>query len=242
MQHAIRYLKLLKEEKFSLQLYRRFWHLSASAWIPLQLSQSYYGTWWSPYRAELQRHDWNYSVNSSKSLKCEHKPWNNNRNIKQAGCDSPHLLPVLHLCSSGWNFFSTTEGIQIDGRDDGYLTSEAGCQLTIRTVTNRVGCDGNDGDMQIVRAASNPDVITLLCAQALLSLPLCRWFDLMIFSEYSDILEHSICRHGDKTTRRRFFISCHDSTIFLYQCGVSHLFPLPYTQQATLWGVLEGQI
>lgn len=32
------------------------------------------------------------------------------------------------------------------------------------------------------------------------NLPLCRWLDLIIFSEYSDILEHSICRHKDKTT------------------------------------------
>lgn len=61
--------------------------------------------------------------------------------------------------------FSTTEGILIDGRDYGYLTSEASCQLTIRSVTNIVRCDGNDGNMQIFHTASNPDVITLLCIQ-----------------------------------------------------------------------------
>lgn len=56
-------------------------------------------------------------------------------------------------------------GILIDARDDGYLTSEASCQLPIRTMTNVVGCDGNDGNMQIFHAASNPDVVTGLCAQ-----------------------------------------------------------------------------
>lgn len=60
---------------------------------------------------------------------------------------------------------STTEGILIDGRDYGYLTSEASCQLTIRTVTNIVGCDSNDGNMQIFHATSNPDVTALFCTQ-----------------------------------------------------------------------------
>lgn len=60
---------------------------------------------------------------------------------------------------------STTERILIDGRDYGYLTLESSCQLTIRTVTNVVGCDGNDGNMQIFHATSNPDVITLCCTQ-----------------------------------------------------------------------------
>ena len=45
----------------------------------------------------------------------------------------------------------------IDGRNYGYLTSEASCQLTIRTVTNIVECDGNDGNMLIFHAASNPE-------------------------------------------------------------------------------------
>ena len=60
---------------------------------------------------------------------------------------------------------STTEGFLIDGRDYGYLTSEASCQLTIGAVTNVVGCDGNDGNMQILHATSNPDVIAPLCTQ-----------------------------------------------------------------------------
>lgn len=41
------------------------------------------------------------------------------------------------------------------------LWSDASCQLTIRTVTNIVRCDSNDGNIQIVHAASNPDVIAL---------------------------------------------------------------------------------
>lgn len=40
------------------------------------------------------------------------------------------------------------------------------CQLAIRTVTNVVGGDSNDGDMLIFHAPSNRDVIALLCIQS----------------------------------------------------------------------------
>lgn len=33
------------------------------------------------------------------------------------------------------------------------------------TVTNIVGCGGNDGNMQIFHTASDPDVFTLFCTQ-----------------------------------------------------------------------------
>lgn len=58
---------------------------------------------------------------------------------------------------------SPTEAILTDGRDYAYLTPS--CQLTIRTVTNVVGCDRNDGNMLIFHATSNPDSIALLCIQ-----------------------------------------------------------------------------
>lgn len=57
---------------------------------------------------------------------------------------------------------SPTEGILIDGKDYCYLTS---CHLTIRTVTNIVKCDGNDGNIQILHATSQPDMFASFCLQ-----------------------------------------------------------------------------
>lgn len=138
----------------------------------------------------------------SKHLK-RNRSNNNWLSLERAGCEAHHLSPSVKF---GVKFSPV---ILIDGGADGYLTSEGSCQLPVRAVTNVSGCDGNDGNIcRFFALLSNPDVIALLCSALLwqidmrvkgkTSLPLWRWFDLMIFSEYSEMLEHSICRHKDK--------------------------------------------
>ncbi len=90
-----------------------------------------------------------------------------NRRISNVRTMKPTICCQSSICGvhGGILQFSTTEGVLIDGRDYSSLTSETSCHLTIRSVTDIVRCDGNDGNMQIFHAASNPDVITLFCIQ-----------------------------------------------------------------------------
>lgn len=128
-------------------------------------------------------------------------------------------MPLLHLWSWGGAFtqaVGTAEGDSDWWQRHWLFDIRGGLPGNHqKTVTNIVRCDGNDRNIQMFHAVLlqmsshctqnrriqkiHSNTQHLVVMENHYNLPLCRWFDLMIFSEYSDMLEHSICRQKKKT-------------------------------------------